>query len=192
MQRMDHAPHAFVLHHTSGDLKNLFSFRHRTFNTTDLLYFIEFFKYHYSRFDSLEAAFVKGLGAEDENTENALNGFYAYFFSLSDVPYRTRKHIAAPFKNASCKRLNMYLRWMCRRDKKGVDFGLWKKIQPRQLVIPMDLHVIRVAKRFGLLSRNQSDWKAAVELTETLKQLDPKDPTRYDFALFALGVLEKF
>ena len=128
----------------------------------------------------------------DENVENALNGFYEYFFSLADVPKRTMKHIASPAKKSSCKRLNMYLRWMVRNDKKGVDFGIWKNIKPSQLIIPLDLHVSRVSKKLGLIHRNNSDWLSAVELTETMKSLDAKDPAKYDFALFALGVMEKF
>lgn len=191
MALMDHAPHDFVLNHQPKDLKKLLQFKHRTFNTTDLLYFIEFFHHHYTNHESLETAFTKGWRKKDQNTENALNGFYDYFFSLPDVPSRTMKHIAAPKKNSSCKRLNMYLRWMVRKDKRGVDFGIWKTIQSEQLIIPLDLHVIRVAKSLGLLERKPSDWLAALELTETLKRMDPKDPVKYDFALFGMGVLEK-
>ncbi len=192
MQLMHNAPHDYCLHHTSKDLKQLLSFKHRTFNTTDLLYFVEFLKYHYKSHDTLETAFVQSMKKKDENIENGLNGFYDYFFSLPDVPKRTRKHIASPNKKSSCKKLNMYLRWMVRNDKKGVDFGIWKNIKPSQLIIPLDLHVSRVAKNFNLITRNQSDWLSAVQLTETLKHLDPKDPVKYDFALFSLGVLEKF
>ncbi len=192
MQLMHNAPHDYCLHHTSKDLKQLLSFKHRTFNTTDLLYFVEFLKYHYKSHDTLETAFVQSMKKKDENIENGLNGFYDYFFSLPDVPKRTRKHIASPNKKSSCKKLNMYLRWMVRNDKKGVDFGLWKNIKPSQLIIPLDLHVFRVAKKFNLITRNQSDWLSAIELTEILKHLDQKDPVKYDFALFSLGVLEKF
>lgn len=192
MKLMDHAPHDFVLNHQPKDLKKLLQFKHRTFNSTDLLYFIHFFHHHYQQHDTLETAFTKGLQPKDINTENALNGFHDYFFSLPDVPLRTNKHIAAPKKKSSCKRLSMYLRWMVRNDKKGVDFGIWKNIKPSQLIMPMDLHVLRVAKRFNLIQRKTSDWQTAVELTETLKKFDPKDPVKYDFALFALGVLEKY
>lgn len=192
MQLMHNAPHDFCLHHTSKDLKQLFSFKHRTFNTTDLLYFIDFFKFHYQSNESLETAFTQSLKKNDKNIEKGLNGFYDYFFSLPDVPARTMKHIASPSKKSSCKRLNMYLRWIVRNDKRGVDFGIWKNIKPSQLVIPLDVHVSRVAKHFNLISRSNSDWISAVELTEMMKELDPKDPAKYDFALFALGVLEKF
>lgn len=192
MQLLDNAPHDFCLHHTDNDLKKLLHFKHRTFNTTDLLYFIAFFHFHYSQHESLETAFTCGMKKTDSNTENALNGFYDYFFSLPDVPKRTLKHIAAPNKNSACKRINMYLRWMVRKDKRGVDFGIWKNIKPSQLIVPLDLHVARVAAKFNLTQRKKFDWLTAVELTETLKTLDDKDPTKYDFALFALGVLEKF
>jgi len=192
MQLMDNAPHAFCLQHSDHDLKQLLSFKHRTFNPTDLLYFISFFKMHYEKNNSLESAFTRWMHPNDPNIENALNGFYRYFFSLEDVPRRTMKHIACPAKKASCKRLNMYLRWMVRKDKRQVDFGLWKKISPSQLVIPLDVHVTRVARHFKLISRKQTDWQTALELTSELKKMDPKDPAKYDFALFALGVLENF
>ena len=192
MQLMDNDPHQFCLHHTDNDLKKLLLFRHRTFNPTDLLYFISFFKMHYEQHASLESAFTRSMQVSDPTIENGLNGFYQYFFSLDEVPRRTMKHIASPAKKATCKRLNMYLRWMVRKDKCGVDFGIWKKISPAQLVIPMDVHVARVARHFKLVTRKQTDWKAALELTAELKKLDPADPAKYDFALFALGVLEKF
>ena len=192
MQLMDNAPHAFCLHHSDNDLKKLLSFKHRTFNTTDLLYFISFFKMHYEKSNSLETAFTKWMNKKDDTVENALNGFYGYFFSLDDVPKRTLKHIASPAKNSSCKRLNMYLRWMVRKDHCGVDLGLWKNISPSQLIIPLDVHVARVARHFNLLSRKTTDWQAALKLTNEMKKLDAKDPAKYDFALFALGVLEKF
>jgi uncharacterized protein (TIGR02757 family) len=192
MNMMDNSPHDFCLNHSEKDLRRFLSFRHRTFNPTDLLYFIAFFKIHYNRNSSLENAFSKFISKKDPTTENALNGFYEYFFSLDDIPYRTRKHVACPVKNSTCKRLNMFLRWMVRKDNNGVDFGIWKKISPSQLVIPIDLHVARVARNFGLLDRKQTDWQAALELTSTLKVLDPSDPVKYDFALFGLGVLEKY
>ncbi len=192
MHLMDNAPHDFCLNHQPSDLEKLLSFKHRTFNPTDLLYFIDFFKQHYQLHTSLETAFTKWMNKDDDNIENGLNGFYKYFFSLEHVPKRTRKHIAAPQKKAPCKRLNMYLRWMVRKDNHGVDFGIWKKIKPSQLIIPVDVHVARVARHFKLLNRKQTDWQAAVELTGELKLIDNKDPAKFDFALFGLGVLEKF
>ena len=192
MQLMDNAPHDFCLHHTDNDLIKLLSFKHRTFNPTDLLYFVSFFNMHYSKHPTLETAFTKGMHKNDTTIEGALNGFYNYFFSLNDVPARTLKHIASPNKNSSCKRLNMYLRWMVRKDKCGVDFGLWKNISPAQLVIPLDVHVARVARHFKLLHRKATDWQTAIELTNELKKMDAKDPAKYEFALFGLGVLEKY
>ncbi len=192
MQLMDNSPHQFCLQHTDNDLKKLLNFKHRTFNPTDLLYFVDFFKHHYKENGSLETAFTRSMKKDDTTIENGLNGFYKYFFSLEDVPKRTLKHIASPAKKATCKRLSMYLRWMVRNDNKGVDFGLWKNISPSQLVIPLDLHVARVARHFNLLKRKPTDWLAALELTAAMRTLDKNDPAKYDFALFALGVLEKF
>lgn len=189
MKLMDNTPYDFCLHHGERDLKKLMHFKHRTFNTTDLLYFISFLKYHYHKNDSLETAFVL---PKEKEMEIRLVYFHQYFFSLEDAPIRTKKHIATPYKGSSCKRLNMFLRWMVRKDKAGVDFGIWQKIKPSELICPIDLHVARVAKRFQLLDRKQTDWQAAVELTNYLRTLDPKDPVKYDFALFGLGVMEKY
>lgn len=192
LQLMDNSPYQFITGHQPQDLKPLLSFKHRTFNTTDLLYFIHFLQFHYSTNTSLETAFSKWMRKGDTDTENALNGFYYYFFSLEDAPLRTHKHIASPQKKSTCKRLNMFLRWMVRRDKHGVDFGLWRKLSPAQLICPIDVHVARVARRFNLLQRNAIDWQAAVELTDHLRTLDKDDPVKYDFALFGLGAIEKF
>lgn len=192
MQLMDNAPYEFCLDHNENDLKSMLVFKHRTFNATDLLYFIEFLKFHYSHHSSLEDAFSKWMNEDDETVENALTGFHHYFFSLPDAPPRTRKHIASPEKNSTCKRLNMFLRWMVRKDECGVDFGIWEKIKPSQLVCPIDLHVARVAQRFQLITRKQIDWLTALELTNHLRKLDPADPVKYDFALFGLGVVEKY
>lgn len=188
MQLMDNAPYDFCLHHSDKDLKSLAAFKHRTFNTTDLLYFIEFFKLHYSKHKSLETAF----SIHGETVEIMLTGFHHYFFSLEHVPDRTKKHIATPERKSSCKRLNMFLRWMVRQDNKGVDFGIWKNISPSKLICPIDVHVARVAKRLNIITRKQTDWQAAVELTEFLRTLDSSDPVKYDFALFGLGVMEKY
>ncbi len=192
MQLMDNAPHDFCTNHADNDLRGLLFFKHRTFTPTDLLYFVSFFKAHYQSHLSLESAFTMGMGKTDENVENALDGFYRYFFSLDHVPKRTLKHIASPQRKSACKRINMFLRWMVRSDNNGVDLGLWKNISPAQLVIPLDLHVARVARQFNLLERKTNDWEAALELTSALKEMNPRDPCRYDFALFGLGVLEKF
>jgi uncharacterized protein (TIGR02757 family) len=173
-----------------GRLKKLLAFKHRTFNATDLLYFIEFLNFHYSNNESLESAFTKGMNKKDETIENGLKEFYHYFFSLPDIPDRTRKHIASPEKNSSCKRLNMFLRWMVRSDDKGVDFGIWKNIAPSQLICPVDVHVARVSKELNLIQRQPVDWQMALELTAFLRTLDKADPVKYDFALFGTGVME--
>jgi uncharacterized protein (TIGR02757 family) len=191
-ERMDRSPHDFVLHHSAKDLKRLIGFKHRTFNDTDLLYFIAFFRNWYSRHASLEDAFTQHIGAGDKTTVNGLNGFRNIFFSFEEVPQRTGKHIASPAQNSACKRINMYLRWMVRQDQCGVDFGLWKKISPSQLMCPLDLHVERVALKLNLMQREQSDWKAVEELTANLRKLDKTDPVKYDFALFGLGIMEQF
>jgi uncharacterized protein (TIGR02757 family) len=192
MGLMDNSPHEFCMNHSNEDLRGLSSFIHRTFNSTDLLYFIEFFKYHYSVHDSLETAFTQSMTKKDKTTESALIGFYPYFFSQEDFPKRTLKHIASPAKNSSCKRLNMFLRWMARKDDRGVDLGIWKNIAPAQLICPVDVHVARVARRLGLITRKQTDWQTALELTARLRKLDKDDPVKYDFALFALGVVENY
>ncbi len=192
MQLMDNQPYQFCIHHSEKDLQKLLKFVHRTFNATDLLYCIAFFKQHFTQHSSLEIAFTQWMSKKDETVENALLGFHHYFFSLPDFPERTRKHIASPQKKSACKRLNMYLRWMVRDNKTGVDFGLWKQIKSSQLIIPIDVHVSRVAKKLSILNRTQNDWQAATELTTYLKILDAKDPVKYDFALFGLGVMEKF
>lgn len=204
MTLMDNSPHDFCLNHSSSDLKKITHFKHRTFNATDLLYFIDFLKHHYTHHSSLEEAFSPSVrGRKDDFAAMGqinwggeayfmLTHFHNYFFSLPHIPNRTKKHIATPYKGSTCKRLNMFLRWMVRNDKQGVDFGIWKKISPANLICPIDLHVARVAKHFKLLSRKQIDWQAAVELTTYLRTLDPLDPVKYDFALFGLGVIEKF
>ena len=191
IELMDGAPYDFIRHHQEVDRKPFLQFKHRTFQPTDTLYFLEFFQQYYRRHDSLEDAFARHLQPEDEHTEKALIGFHELFFSLPDAPERTRKHIATPVRKSTCKRLNMFLRWMVRADDKGVDFGLWKRIRPGQLLMPLDVHVDRVARRLGLLERKQTDWQAVLELTARLRQYDPEDPVKYDFALFGMGVLEK-
>lgn len=220
LARMDGAPFDFVKNHQESDLKRLLGFKHRTFNDTDLLYFVAFFRAHYQRYDSLEDAFLPPTGNAEFRMEYAesypaspiaesyassacllgslaqsgftieqsLNHFQRYFFSLPDYPSRTRKHISSPLRNSTCKRLNMFLRWMVRNDDNGVDFGVWRRMVPSQLICPCDVHVERVARKLGLIQRKQSDWKTACELTENLRQLDADDPVKYDFALFGLGV----
>lgn len=184
--RMANRPYEFILKHTASDLKQLLGFKHRTFNDTDLLYFIDFLHRHYLKHESLEDAFIPKTGFS--NMESSLIYFEEQFFNHPHAPHRTKKHIATPARNSTCKRLNMFLRWMVRSDNHGVDFGLWKEIHPRDLICPIDVHVERTARMLGLISRKQTDWKTAVELTENLKLLDADDPVKYDFALFGLSV----
>jgi len=221
--RMDNAPYEFMLQHTDSDLKGLLGFKHRTFNDTDLLYFVAFFQEHYQQHNSLEAAFLAPVefnsdylpseahGQQNEHSvysssacmltelsagppriEKALNYFRSYFFSLPDFPRRTIKHVSSPLQKSTCKRLNMFLRWMVRKDNMGVDFGIWNTLKPSDLICPCDVHVDRVARKLGLIERKQTDWRTAVELTAELLKFDPLDPVKYDFALFGLGIEEKF
>ncbi|MBD2752684.1 TIGR02757 family protein [Spirosoma validum] len=200
---MDGAPYDFVRNHEESDLQRFLNFKHRTFNASDALYFLHFFRQYYLTNESLEDAFLPKKELIDSArlasdpayvVEQGLIAFHDRFCSLTDFfPERTRKHIATPARNSSCKRLLMFLRWMVRQDDRGVDFGIWTRLRPSQLVMPIDVHVNRVSRELGLLtSRNavptQPDWKAALALTEVLRAFDPADPVRYDFALFGLGV----
>lgn len=191
MQRMDGAPYDFIRQHSASDLKQLEGFVHRTFNDTDLLYLVDFLHGHYAQHASLEAAFVGPRVLErgsEGRVEAALRHFHQQVFAPDWAPQRTRKHISTPARHSACKRLNMYLRWMVRRDAQGVDFGLWQQLLPADLVVPLDLHVHRVARKLGLMQRAQADWTAALELTAALRMLDPNDPVKYDFALFGMGL----
>ncbi|MBD1391630.1 TIGR02757 family protein [Mucilaginibacter glaciei] len=210
---MDGAPYDFIINHQEPDLRKLLHFKHRTFNDIDTLYFISFFRQHYERFDSLEEAFNplnkfvilndnkesnseyalrQAQGDKSIGAEAALNHFRSYFISLPDFPNRTKKHVSSPLQKSTCKRLNMFLRWMVRKDNQGVDFGIWNKLRPADLICPCDLHVDRVARHLKLITRKQTDWQTAVELTDNLKQLDPADPVKYDFALFGLGIEQRW
>ena len=191
LSMMDNAPHEFMLHHQEEDLKPFLDFKHRTFNDIDTLYFIAFFSWLYKNHESLEDAFVLGWTADVDAMEGLLSNFHRFFFQLPEAPGRTKKHIASPERKAACKRINMFLRWMVRSDDKGVDFGLWKRIKPYQLICPCDLHVDRVGRKLGLIERKQTDWLTAMELTRRLREFDPDDPVKYDFALFGMGVEER-
>ena len=204
VQLMEGRPYDFIRYHEDSDLRRFLAFKHRTFNTTDTLYFLHYLKQYYAHHHSLEDAFIPdGGGTDSLTTEPHLMVFHDRFCDTTGekglfFPERTRKHIATPARHSGCKRLNMFLRWMVRRDETGVDFGLWHRIRPDQPVIPIDVHVGRVAAKLGILplkadetrsgGPSQTDWKAAVALTNVLRQLDPTDPVRYDFALFGLGV----
>lgn len=190
MDAMHRAPHDFLLTHQEQDLKALLDIKHRTFNATDLLYFIHFLSFHYKKFDSLEWAFLPRDINKEIEMRDRLVYFNDLFFSL-DHPARTQKHISSPAKKSACKRLNMFLRWMVRHDGNGVDFGIWKSISPSELICPLDVHVGRVAHRLGLIQGNKGNWQTAEELTASLRTLDPNDPVKYDYALFGLGAEER-
>ena len=189
VQFLDLSPHDFVLHHSESDLKKLQSFVHRTFNGEDFTYFIKALKHIYLKYQGLENVFSKH--AEKDSLQNAISEFKKCFFELPHLP-RTQKHVSDPLKNSAAKRLNMYLRWMVRKDHHGVDFGIWETIKPSLLSCPLDVHSGTIARKLDLLKRKQNDAKALKELDFSLRKLDALDPVKYDFALFGLGVFEKF
>jgi uncharacterized protein (TIGR02757 family) len=183
---MDEAPYQFVMEHQETDLKRMEGFVHRTFQADDLRFFIQGLRQLYLNAPSLETAFY--------HPEGMAAGIEKFRREMFKTPHaqRSEKHISSPAKNSAAKRLNMYLRWMVRSNQKGVDFGLWQQIKPADLYCPLDVHSGRAARKLGLLKRKANDWKAAEELRLSLVKLDPQDPVKYDFALFGLGVFEKF
>jgi len=189
MKLMDNAPYDFIINHEEKDRKAFLHFKHRTFNDIDTLYFLEFLQVHFKNNESLEDAFL--IEHKPFDAKSALTHFHEYFFSLESAPKRTRKHVASPAKKSTAKRLNMFLRWMVRNNSTGVDFGIWKNIPSSELMVPLDVHVDKVARHLGLLKRKQTDWQSVEELTHRLKEFDPNDPVKYDFALFGIGILEK-
>jgi uncharacterized protein (TIGR02757 family) len=189
MDLMDNAPFDFVLNHSESDLNRFNNFVHRTFNGDDARYFMKALKHIYINKGGLERIF--SLHATEFSTQNAIHEFRKEFFSL-DHPLRTTRHISDPAKGSAAKRINMFLRWVVRNDNRGVDFGLWKSISPRQLSCPVDIHSGNVARKLGLITRKQNDAVALRELDTRLREMDNVDPVRYDFALFGLGVFEKF
>ena len=188
IELFENQPYEFIINTAPKDWQRFDGFVHRTFNSSDLLYFIDFFHYYYNNNESLEELFLQGLKKKDENMEHSLNHFKAKFFERNIHLKRTEKHISSPAQNSACKRLNMYLRWMVRQDHAGVDFGIWKNINPSLLLCPLDVHSGRTARQLGILTRPQDDWKAVIELTSNLKKLDKFDPVKYDFALYGMGI----
>lgn len=188
---MDHAPFDFILNHKEKDREKFADFKHRTFQPIDTLYFLERLQQIYQTHNSLEEAFLLAENADSFSLKNALIAFRNYFFESENSVERTKKHVATPARNSACKRINMFLRWMVRVDESGVDFGLWKQIPTSALHIPLDVHVHRVAIKLGLTKRKQADWKTVEEITLQLRKFDPNDPSKYDYALFGMGVLEK-
>jgi uncharacterized protein (TIGR02757 family) len=179
-------PYDFILNATNNDLKDL-QFVHRTFNSVDLKFFIQSLQNIYKSGSSLEKEFTK-------TNRSMAYKIYEFRSSFLTTPHeqRSEKHISNPLKNSSAKRLNMYLRWMVRNDKKGVDFGVWNTIKPSELYCPLDVHTGNIARKLGFITRKANDWKALEELMFHLRQLDPVDPVKYDFALFGLGVNDDF
>lgn len=186
---MNHAPHDFVLNHKTSDLKACEGFVHRTFNAEDLAYFFTALKGLYQKYKSLEDIFIKHQ--TQDSLQEAIHHFKQEFMAFG-CPKRTQKHVSDPLKNSAAKRLNMMLRWFVRQDENDVDFGIWQNLSPALLSCPLDVHTARVARKLNLLKRKQNDAKAVLELDNNLRQLDPNDPVKYDFALFGLGVYEAF
>lgn len=194
LARLADAPHAFVVNATAKEIEAAATgFVHRTFNATDLAHYLRALQRIYRELGGLEAVFSAQMCPTDPDCANALRGYRAAMLSPElNPPARVRKHIHDIDRGSAAKRLCMYLRWMVRRDKRGVDFGLWRGISPAQLVLPLDVHTGRVARALGLLHRKQNDWKAVQEVTAPLRALCPEDPAKYDFAIFGLGVYEGF
>lgn len=189
MDLMGNTPYDFVMAHKENDLEKLQDFVHRTFNGQDFITFVRALRHIYQNHDGLETVFSRRQDVG--NLQLGIHEFRTLFFEI-EHEHRTQKHVSDPMNNSAAKRINMYLRWMVRRDNKGVDLGIWKNISPAQLSCPLDLHSGNVARKLGLLTRVQNDGKALAELDQTLRQLDASDPVKYDFALFGLGAFEKF
>jgi uncharacterized protein (TIGR02757 family) len=189
MTLMDDAPYQFVMQHQPNDLESLKSFVHRTFNGLDCIQFIESLKHIYTNHNGLEGIF--NTHAETDSLQGAIHQLKQHFFEIDHLQ-RTQKHISDPLKKSAAKRINMFLRWMVRPNDTKVDFGLWTQLSPSQLSCPLDVHSGNVARKLGLLKRVQNDARALAELDVSLRRLDSNDPVKYDFALFGLGVFEKF
>ncbi|MFC2137636.1 TIGR02757 family protein [Bacteroidota bacterium] len=187
---MDLHPHNFIINSSEIEIKPFLKFKHRTFNGDDCIFFLHSLKNIYNKYGGLKSVFLRGLQI-DNSIYTALQYFRKIFFEPEHLN-RTEKHISDVTRNASAKRLNMFLRWMVRKDKNGVDFGIWDEISTSKLYIPLDIHTGTIARKLGLLKRKQNDWKAVEELTRNLKLFDPNDPVKYDYALFGMGAFEKF
>jgi uncharacterized protein (TIGR02757 family) len=189
MKLMENKPYDFIMHAGDNDLKRLDGFVHRTFNSTDCLYFVSSLRNIYQNYSGLQGVFEKGY-KDSLSIKDAISHFRTIFFEQPHLN-RTCKHVSNVEANAAAKRINMYLRWMVRNDGKKVDFGLWNGIPTSALHIPLDVHTGNLARKLGLLSRKQDDWKSVDELTGTLRKFDINDPVKYDFALFGMGINEK-
>ncbi|WP_397364875.1 TIGR02757 family protein [Olleya sp. R77988] len=189
MELLDNSPFDFIMNHQESDLEKLEPFVHRTFNGTDFITFIKGLQHIYTKYEGLEQIFAKH--AKKDSLQESIHHFKRAFFEIKHLQ-RTQKHISDPLKNSAAKRINMFLRWMVRPNTTNVDLGIWTSLTPAMLSCPLDVHSGNVARKLGLLTRKQNDGKALAELDTALRQLDPLDPTKYDFALFGLGVFEKF
>jgi len=190
VEMMGMKPYEFIINFTDNELKPFLNFKHRTFNGDDSLFFIYSLKNIYKNHGGLKQVFLKGYSI-DNSIYSALRYFRKVFFTPEHLK-RTEKHVSNVSKNSSAKRLNMFLRWMVRKDECGIDFGIWDEIPTSKLFIPLDIHTGTIARKLGLLKRKQNDWKAVEELTKNLIQLNPDDPVKYDFALFGMGAFEDF
>ena len=188
MDLLDNSPYDYIINSTVKEIDKL-NVKHRTFNEIDFRYFIKQLKYIYINHGNLENIFFDNI--ENNSLHKSIHVFKSLFFK-NNFPLRTTKHISDPYKGSACKRINMFLRWMVRKDSNGVDFGIWNKISPSYLSCPLDVHSGRVARKLGMLKRTQNDHKAVIELDNKLRYLDSNDPVKYDFSLFGLGVFEGF
>ena len=189
IELLDHSPYDFILNHKKRDLDTLKPFVHRTFNGIDLIQFVKSLKHIYRNYNGLEEIFRNNI--KDDSLQYAIHKMKKIFFEIPHTN-RTKKHISDPMRGSAAKRINMFLRWMVRDDTRGVDFGIWKSISPKYLSCPLDVHTGNVARKLGLIQRKQNDHKAVMELDKKLREFDLIDPVKYDFALFGLGVFEKF
>lgn len=189
MMLMSNSPYDFIINHEERHLQKIDGFVHRTFNTTDFLTYIEALKSLYRQQEGLEGIFNRYKTID--SLQPSIHQLKKEFFSIPHLQ-RTQKHLPDPLKGSAAKKINMFLRWMIRKDNTGVDFGIWQNISPSILSIPLDIHTSRVARKFGLLTRKQDDAKAVVELDKNLRKFDTNDPVKYDFALFGIGVFEKY
>jgi uncharacterized protein (TIGR02757 family) len=187
MEWMDNSPYEFVVHHSAKDLSKFGEFVHRTFNGEDCQFFIRSLKNIYVKRGGLENIFIRKTEPDQPKIKASISSFRKTFLQ-TDHNKRSEKHISNPYRSSSAKRLCMYLRWMVRNDKKGVDFGIWNNFSPSELFLPLDIHTGNISRKLGLLQRKQNDWEAVEEVTNILRKFDPADPVKYDFALFGLGV----
>ena len=189
MHLLNNNPYDYIMNHHERDLKKLTHYVHRTFNGYDLIQFISSLKNIYQNHGGLEKIFSENI--KDNSLHYSIHNFKKIFFEIEHLP-RTQKHVSDPYKGSAAKRINMFLRWMVRKDKKGVDFGIWKSLDQKYLSCPLDIHSGNIARNLGILKRKQNDHKAVLELDKNLRDFDPNDPSKYDFALFGIGVFEKY